>query len=360
MAHNIDRTKGQAFYSLKEKAWHGLGTVVQEAKTSEEVIKLAKLDYNVSKAKVFASYIPDGYKLDGKLPNGKYTLYDKYNVLHTIPKKGEVVPNAYVTYREDTYDLLMSSKVVTDRYTIVQNIDAFKWLDGLMDSSNITIETAGALGRGERMFISAKLPGSYRIHGDNSEIDKYLLFTNTHDGSGRLQVLITPVRVVCNNTLNIAIRGSNNKYQITHTKTAHKKLDFALEMLNIYNIYEKHHIEVLNSMAKDLLPDVSVRKIIHNLILSPSELQLVNNNNNSTRGIEEISTRKINKISALTHSIYNGIGQDSIEHSKYWMLNGISNYYQNKKSYDNKEDMLDTISEGEATKVMNQFMELVN
>ena len=115
MSNNINNSRGHAFYSLREKAWHGLGTVVQDARNSEEVIKLAKLDYNVIKAPVYAKFERE---LNIAIINGN-------GQQSTLKKRGEIVNNAYVTYREDTSELLMSGKVVTDRYEIVQNIDAF-------------------------------------------------------------------------------------------------------------------------------------------------------------------------------------------------------------------------------------------
>ena len=356
MAHNINSSRGEAaLYLLKEKAWHGLGTVVSEAKSAEEVIKIAKLDYEVVKARVYASFLPKTHKIIERLEHS-YKVQDKEGNTYILNRKGELVNNAYVTYRKDTYELLMSGSVVTDRYTIVQNKDAFDWIDSLMDSQNIIFETAGALGRGERVFIAAKLPSSYKIKGDKSEITKYLLFTNTHDGSGKIQVLFTPIRVVCNNTLTAALQGAANKYTIKHTKTAHAKLDMALEMLNVYNEYEELHIEAMNKLVDIPVSDLEAKKIIANSILSHHEYNLFESNNYRLNSIEEISSRKKNKVQQIYKTVLNGVGQDSNQGSAYWLYNGVVNYYQNVKTYENDETKLDCVTEGEGAKLASKIM----
>ena len=91
--------------------------------------------------------------------------------------------------------------IVTDRYKVVQNDEAFKFTDDLL-GAGVRYETAGSLQDGKRIWLLAKLPQEYIIGGE--QISPYLVFTNTHDGSGAIKVAVTPVRVVCSNTLNLA------------------------------------------------------------------------------------------------------------------------------------------------------------
>ena len=125
--------------------------------------------------------------------------------------------------------------VVGSKYGVVQNSKAFEFID-LMTSGTLgaeqtpVIETAGILNDGARMYVTAKMPGKFFIDGDDGDgIDDYILFTNTHDGSGAVMALFTPIRVICQNTLNAAIRGAQNKVAFKHTLNVNDKLEFTRE-----------------------------------------------------------------------------------------------------------------------------------
>src|SRR6478672_110731 len=123
MAHNLNFNENRnqhAFFSVKEKAWHGLGQIVTDYPTSAEAIKLANLDYNVIK-----------------------------QPLYTINNEGDTkaVKNFFTTVRQDTGEPL---GVVGRKYEIIQNIDAFSFFDSIIGGDGILYETAGALGAGEK------------------------------------------------------------------------------------------------------------------------------------------------------------------------------------------------------------------
>jgi len=182
MAHNINEVNGKhSFFSVKEKAWHGLGQIVDRYPTSAEAIKYAGLDYEVIKSPLFT-----------------------YGRDETIGDNGEIVegnqmpvPNHFATVRTDNHAVL---GVVGRDYEIVQNINAFEFFDTIVGGGGgILYETAGALGKGERIFITAKLPGYIRV-GKQDMIEQYLLLTISHDGFGSITAAFTPVRVVCQNS----------------------------------------------------------------------------------------------------------------------------------------------------------------
>jgi phage/plasmid-like protein (TIGR03299 family) len=160
MAHEINFnaiTGKHSFYARSEKAWHGLGQVMDGYQNSQEVIINAGLDYTVAKE-----------------PN-----------VHIIPGKGSVTSeDSFFTYRTDTGDVLGSR--IGKKYTVLQNVDAFGFFDAITEGEGILYETAGALGDGERIFITAKLPDYIKIAQDDL-IEKYLFLYNSHDGTVALR-----------------------------------------------------------------------------------------------------------------------------------------------------------------------------
>ena len=174
-----------------EKPWHQLGTEVPQAVNSAEAIKVAGLDYTVAKRK-----------------------------LKTVG--GIEVPNHFATVRTDTNEVL---GVVGNKYTILQNKGAFSFFDGIVGVKEAMYHTAGALGKGERIWLLAKLPDYIRTVGDDIT-EKYLLLSNTHDGTGSVQIMFTPIRVVCQNTLNVGISQGTNKVKLRHTMSIGKRLSY--------------------------------------------------------------------------------------------------------------------------------------
>ena len=189
MAANVETM----FYT-REKPWHGLGTMVMEAPTSARALELAGLDWRVEQRPVQTA---DGIELKGFFANIRST---DQKVLG----------------------------VVTDKYRVVQNEDAFAFTDALL-GEGVTYEAAGSLQEGRKVWLLAKLPHRYIISGD--EITPYLVFSNSHDGSGAIRVAMTPVRVVCNNTLNLALETAKRSWSAAHTGNLAGKMQDARQTL---------------------------------------------------------------------------------------------------------------------------------
>lgn len=198
MAHEISNSNGinEAFYAFKP-AWHGLGTVLNHAPTSAAAIKAAHLDWEV-----------------GMEP------------LKTA--SGRVAPDHFATVRQDTEDIL---GIVSDRYQIVQNRDAFDFLDGLLQDGVIRYESAGALRGGKIVWMLARMPSVDTI-AEGDETLRYVLFNTSHDGSAAIHAVPTSVRVVCANTLRIATAGNIG---IRHTGDVSGKLEFARQYLSQFD-----------------------------------------------------------------------------------------------------------------------------
>lgn len=153
--------------------------------------------------------------------------------------------------------------IVGERYRIVQNTDAFAFTDALL-GEGVRYETAGSLKDGKIIWLLAKMPESIEILGD--KVDPYMVFTNTHDGSGAVRVCMTPVRVVCNNTLNAALGRAKRVWSARHTGSITNKLDDAMETLQFANNYLEATKETFEELYKVKLNEFSLYKTIDNIV----------------------------------------------------------------------------------------------
>lgn len=187
-----------------EVPWHGLGTKVDHAMNSDEALHAAALDWDVTSEPVFVN--------------------------------GQEVDNYRANVRSSDGSIF---GIVTERYKIVQNRDAFSFTDYLLKNDlgiPVTYETAGALDGGRRVWLLAHLPPE-RVLGD--EIVPYLVFTNSHDGKGSIRIAVTPTRVVCANTLQIAMQSAKRVWSTRHIGDINTKMKEAEETLLRTQAYMK-------------------------------------------------------------------------------------------------------------------------
>jgi len=237
MSHEVE----SMFYT-RQRPWHGLGEKVDEALCSVDAMKLAGLNWTVMQKPIFTD---EGSEIKGYKAN-------------TRSKDDKVLG------------------IVTDRYKVVQNAEAFEFTDNLL-GNGIKYETAGSLMEGKKIWLLAKLPEIYKIAGD--EIESYLVFSNTHDGSGGIKVAITPVRVVCNNTLNLALHDARRIWSTIHVGDMNRKLDEARRTLLYAEKYMyklKIEGEVLNRIKTT---DKKVMEYIEQLIPLPENPTKTQENN---------------------------------------------------------------------------------
>lgn len=223
MAANVETM----FYT-RTKPWHGLGTMVMEAPTSKAALELAGLDWKV---------IQKGLKTADGIP----VMGFKANV-------------------RDTDEQVLG--VVTDRYQIVQNEEAFAFTDALL-GEGVTYETAGSLQNGRRTWILAKLPQRYIISGD--EIMPYLVFMNSHDGTGAIKAAMTPIRVVCQNTLNLALNTAKRSWSTNHTGDIKGKMEDARYTLLYADKYMAELGKTIDALNQKKLSDRQVYAYIDEL-----------------------------------------------------------------------------------------------
>lgn len=179
--------------------WHGLGTKVDEAPTSADALRLAGLDWTVEQKNI-------------QLCGGAKIQNYKANVRSS---DGRVLG------------------IVGDRYKVIQNSEAFSFTDDII-GGDVRYETAGSLNGGKKIWLLAKLPET-EIAGDKTE--PYMCFANSHDGSGAIRVCMTPIRVVCSNTLNLALDTARRTWSVRHTGDLQSKMHEARVCLQMANAY---------------------------------------------------------------------------------------------------------------------------
>ena len=272
MAHEVE-----TMFSTRVTPWHGLGNVVNEAPDSRTALQVAGLDWNVLQKDVYTQegfYIP-GYKLN---------------------------------YRDSDFQQL---GIVTDRYKVVQNVDAFRFTDDLL-GAGVKYETAGSLQGGRRTWILAKLPEQYIIAGD--KITPYLLVMNSHDGTSSIKVCMTPVRVVCNNTLNLALSTAKRMWQTKHTENIMDRMDDAKETLFFAHGYMSELGKAIDKLNQTKLQDKKVIEYMQTFFPVSAELSDIQRKNNSRL------------LKDLKHRYFDAPDLQHVGKNAYRFINAVSDF----------------------------------
>lgn len=224
MAANVE-----TMFYVREVPWHGLGTRIMNAPTSKEALGLAGLDWQVVQEPIYTETeeLIEGYKAN---------------------------------VRDSDRKVL---GVVTDRYKVIQNDEAFAFTDELL-GEGVRYETAGSLQGGKKVWLLAHMPHEYIISGER--ISPYLVFSNTHDGSGAIKVALTPIRVVCNNTLNLALNTAKRSWSMIHTGDIKGKMEEAKNTLFMAEKYMDELGKEFEKMKMHTLTDTKVMQYIEELL----------------------------------------------------------------------------------------------
>ena len=201
----------ESLFSYRQPCWHGLGEIVLDAPSSEEAIKLAGLDWDVIQEPV---YLKDNVE----------------------------VPNILANVRDKDRSVLGT---VSSRYAVVQNKDAFSFMDTLL-GGDVVYETAGSLSSGKRIWLLVKITSDMTILGD--AVDQYVVLMNSHNGTSGLKAAVTPIRVVCNNTLIKGFSRASRSISMRHVGTIYDKMAEASRVLKLNSTY----MEAMNKYAEGL------------------------------------------------------------------------------------------------------------
>ena len=241
MAANVETM----FYT-REKPWHGLGTMVAEAPNSKDALRLAGLNWKVLQEPVYT--------------------------------ENEELIQGYKANVRDTDRKVLG--VVTDRYKVIQNEEAFAFTDTLL-GEGVRYETAGSLQEGRRVWMLARLPREFIIGGER--ISPYMGFSNTHDGSGAVKTALTPIRVVCNNTLNLALRTAKRSWSMIHTGDISGKIEEAKNTLFLADEYMTALGQEFENLRKIKLSEKQVLDYIKILLPMEENYSLL-----QKRGVEKL------------------------------------------------------------------------
>ncbi len=246
----------ETMFYTRVAPWHGLGVCVENAPCSEEALKLSRLDWNVVQRPIMTDNLTP-------IPGYKANVRDMDNRV---------------------------LGVVTDRYRVVQNSEAFAFTDALL-GEGVRYETAGSLQDGKKIWLLAKLPEKYIIEGE--QIEPYLVFSNSHDGSGAIKVAMTPIRVVCQNTLNLALNSAKRIWSTVHVGDLSAKMDEAYSTLQLAEKYMTNLGNEFSNLSRIKLTGSKVLEYIE-MLLPMDEQPTDIHRKNIERIREDLKTRYFN------------------------------------------------------------------
>ena len=299
MAHNLETFGSDVAFALRgEPAWHGLASVIFDE--DAHVSTSAMLD-----AAHLSGWNVDLEKVD--VPAGYRTISDSFMVTRTNPF-------------DAGKDVLA---IVGDRYRVYQNEELFSFGDNLTDGG-AQWESAGSIKDGRQVFGSLTLPREFILdpQGANDKTNSYLLVTTSHDGSAAIQALVTPVRVVCQNTLNMALNGAKQTFKVRHTQKADGRVAEARRVLGLSLEHMDKFEELATQLFETAITDAKFDEIV--TALYPAD-------DNASKGAQ---TMRQNKVDLITAIYRNSPTQDNIRGTAWGALNALTeriDYFRNPR-----------------------------
>jgi phage/plasmid-like protein (TIGR03299 family) len=289
MAHNINRNNGKdSIVWTGQTPWHRLGTALPEAFTAAEALKHGGLDYTVEKVGLMTA-------------------------------DGQGIPSRYALRRTDTKAVL---GVCADMYQPLQNRDAFAFFDGAFGKDKARYEVAGVLGAGERVWLLAKLPGEFEaIKGD--AVNQYLLLTNGFDTNEPVRARFTPIRVVCQNTLSLALGTTASEMRVQHIGNVRVKMEIAGKLLKAAGLFFDEAAGLFQSFARQSMKQADIRGFASQ-VLTGDRLE-------SLDAVHPVTRNRIMKVEELHET---GIGHDirGVRGTLWGAYNAVTEYVDHSRT----------------------------
>lgn len=266
-----------------------------------------------------------------------------------LEQDNTLIPSHYATLRMDTHQVL---GVVGKDYQLVKNVEAFQFFDAIVGGDGIFYETAGALGKGERIFITAKLPDYIRVGNGDDVTEKYIFLTTAHDGSGSIIAAFTPVRVVCQNTLNAALHNRSNVVRIRHTIGAKQRLEQAHQVMALSNQFSDLLEGIFNQWTKVKVSDPEMKKLIQ-LSLCPDKETSELIRKESMDGLSTVFKNTVED--AFAYAMGSDAQQmETTKGTLFGAFNAVTGYYQNVRTYKDEQAKLQSIVLGGTAQLKSQ------
>lgn len=282
------------------RAWHGLGTTVEGLLTAAEALQAAKLDWQVEKKPIMVC-------------------------------GGRKIPDTYATVRTDDQSVL---GIVGDNYNILQNTEAFSFFDTIAERGDAVYETAGSLFGGRRIFITAKIPGLIRVGTGEDISEKYILLSNSHDGSTAVQAKVITTRVVCNNTLTLALRERGGTVSIRHSALMQEKLTYASEMLGVANKRFQEMEEAFNAMQSRQMTNEQVKAYLTKCFGMTAPVK-----GDKQHADQESDVSKEKRGIAKALELYEtGMGSDMTRGTLWGAFNAVTEFTNHVRTYKQREN----------------------
>lgn len=313
MSHEVEQ-----MFSVKERPWHGLGTVLPEAPSIAEGIKLAGLDWDVTLRPIISND-EDQINLD----------------THKI------------VVREDNKQPL---GIVGSGYKVLQNKEAFNFFEPFLENDMATLETAGSLFNGKKVFVLAKIKSDNMEIDKNDEVEKYILLSNAHDGTQALRIGFVPIRVVCNNTLSMAINNENSKLiRLTHKGNIVQTLSELRETMDLVNKQFLATEEQFKELTKKNVNKNDLQNYV-NQVFSVKKLENIIKNYEEEK--EKIETGR-KRLLARVEEIF----ELEPVHNAWTMYNSV-NYYLNHERGKVLENRYDSMWFGHSKRIDNKALQI--
>ncbi|PKN28136.1 MAG: hypothetical protein CVU65_00210 [Deltaproteobacteria bacterium HGW-Deltaproteobacteria-22] len=313
-------------FFVQKPAWHGLGVLLADAPpTAAAAIVSAGLGWSVFKTPLEA-------------------IVQDNNTWHALS-----VPRHFAVVRKitqaDTTPTYQTLGVVGDQYRPVQNEAAFEFFNRIVETGMVEYHTAGSLRGGRTVFVLARLNGNLRIAGDDV-VDKYLLLSNSHDGSSPVRIMFTPIRVVCSNTLAMATARADKhkRISIRHTAGAVARIQNVAEYLAGVNAQFEQSADLYRYLAQRSINTFQLSEYLTRLFPDPAETA----KRNSARSIRD-------RITALFE---NGRGTD-ITATNFWRaLNAVSEFVDHSRNLNNPDSRMYSAWFGQGMQVKETALQL--
>ena len=265
-------------YKERRPVWNGLGTDISHCTTVDEALHDSGLDFDV-------------YQTD--------IVTDE---LYPIPLNG---------FKANVKDDGTPLGIVSSKYSVVQNRDAFSFLNDLA-AEGMKFERAGGLQSGRKVFILARMPDRYIISGES--ITGYTVFINSFDGSGAVKILMTPVRMICLNMLNLALRKTLRSWSAVHCGDVTGKLEDAKNTL----IYADRYMHELGAAIEDMK---------HQTITDTKVIELTDALYPTNDKMTDIQLRNVNQQrSDLLERYFHAPDLETMKKTAYRFINAVSDH----------------------------------